>query len=188
MTYLINPNTSMLLFHFIARKRFVRVCASTDTQSSTSAFESPNPTAIDKKYFHKNIKEKNRKDKKKPLINKTEFIFNSKKSKEKKKAREARKKRNAKREAHFRRMMRNGSWNKRFDYDDNNYDDDQNAHNDGQYNEYTTNYNEHAIRRSDNEEIKRKGSIESEGKYSMFLLLKGLQCLGFQILLIKHTS
>ena len=33
-------------------------------------------------------------------------------------------------------MMRNGSWNKRFDYDDNNYDDDQNVHNDGQYNEY----------------------------------------------------
>ena len=122
---------------------------------------------------------------KKPLINKTEFIFNSKKSKEKKKAREERKKRNAKREAHFRRMMRNGSWNKRFDYDDNNYDDDQNAHNDGQYNEYTTNYNEHAIRRSDNEEIKRKDSIESEGKHSIFLLLKGL---GFQILLIKHTS
>ena len=168
----------MLLFHFIARKRFVRVCASTDTQSSTAAFESPNPTAIDKKDYHEDWlkrKDKKRKDKKKPLINKTEFIFNSKKSKEKKNAREARKKTKKKREAHFRRMMRNGTWNKRFDYDDNNYADDQNAGNDEQYNRHNTNYHEHAINRSENEEIKRKGSIESEGKHSMFLLLKGLQ-------------
>ena len=110
MIYLINSITSMLLFHFIARKRFVRVCASTDTQSSTAAFESANPTAIDKKDYHQDWlkrKDKKRKDKKKPLITKTEFIFNSKKSEEKKNAREARKKNKKRREAHFRRMMRN---------------------------------------------------------------------------------
>ena len=174
MVYFNNSVTSIILFHFIARKRFVRVCASTDSQSSTAASEPSNPTIIDSITFHKKKKDKNRKDKKKQIINKTEFIFNSKKSKEKKKAREERKKIKAKREAHFRRMMRNGTWNKRFDYDDNNYDDVPTTENNEHYSKCNTNYNEHAIKRSDNEGIKRKGSIESQGKHSMFLLLNGL--------------
>ena len=149
---------------FQARKRLVTVCATTDTQSSTEAFESSIPTSTKKLATDANSKYRNKRGEK-VGISKTGFSFRSKKSKEKKKRREAKRKRNAQREAHFRRQMRNGIWNKRFDHNDEIYDSDPNPSHDENYNQCNSTSHDPITKRRDYDEMERKGSITIPGKF-----------------------
>ena len=150
-----------------ARSRLVRVCASTDVQSSTIVSESSVQNSNEKTSFNVDSRQKNNKDKK-TRAGKTGFVFGSKKSKEKKKSREARKKKNAQREEHFRRQMRSGAWNKKYDSDDENYEGQEKTE------IHDENYNECGKRYCDPEtiynkkEIYQKGNIVSGGNVRVF--------------------
>ena len=149
----------------------VTVCATTDTQSSTEAFESSVQTSNKKIASDAKSKYRNKRGEK-VGISKIGFSFRSKKSKEKQKKREAKRKRNAQREAHFRRQIRNGMWNKRFDHSDQSYDSDPNPTHDENYNQCNSTYHDPIAKGRDCDEMKRKGSITLSGNFQD--IFKGL--------------
>ena len=166
-------------YNFQARKRLVTVCATTDTQSSTEAFESSIPTSTKKLASSPNSKYKNKRGEK-VGISKVGFSFRSKKSREKQKKREAKRKRNAQREAHFRRQMRNGLWNNRFDHNDEIYDSDPNPTHDENYNQCNSTHHDPITKRRDYDEIKRKGSLSLPGNFQAMISIAWLQqCLSY---------
>ena len=142
----------------------VTVCATTDTQSSTETFETSMPNSTKKLASDADSKYRNKRGEK-VGISKTGFSFRSKKSKERQKKREAKRKRNAQREAHFRRQMRNGIWNNRFDHNDEIYDSDPNPTHDENYNQCNSTYHDSVAKRRDYVEMKRKGSLPLSGNF-----------------------